>query len=180
MDYLGVNIEGPSSEGFCFYPVYRVHGDVEGALPPRSGGAPHIYPDRKVHQWSLKYDPAGAGGRGRITVSLDAQTCTLDLEPGAKEAGATFDRFGICTPWIDGNAVTVFFDDLVYTCRGNRSQGGAEGDKSMFRPTSSQKKDTNRPKNGPLRGPPGERLPTKSFGDTRLRSTTDVRQLCIE
>src|SRR2546426_9471358 len=26
MDYLGINIEGPSSEGFFFYPVYRVHG----------------------------------------------------------------------------------------------------------------------------------------------------------
>jgi hypothetical protein len=29
--------------------------------------------------------------------------------------GASFDRFGICTPWIDGNSVTVFFDDVTYT-----------------------------------------------------------------
>ena len=64
----------------------------------------------------LEYDPAGAGGRGRITVTLDDQSCTLDLDPGAKAAGASFDRFGICTPWIDGNSVTVFFDDLEYTC----------------------------------------------------------------
>jgi hypothetical protein len=32
MDYLGINIEGPSSEGFFFYPVYRVHGEIAKAL----------------------------------------------------------------------------------------------------------------------------------------------------
>ncbi len=115
MDYLGVNVEGPSTEGFCFYPVYRVHGQVAGALGGGSGKAPRIYPDRKVHDWLLKYDPAGAGGRGRITVSLDGHACTLDLAPGAKAIGASFDRFGICTPWIDGNSVTVYFDDIEYT-----------------------------------------------------------------
>jgi hypothetical protein len=115
MDYLGINIEGPSSEGFFFYPVYRVHGDIAGALGSRSG-PPHIYPDRTVHDWSLTYDPAGADGRGQITVTLDDQSCTLDLAPDARATGATFDRFGICTPWIDGNSVTAFFDDLQYTC----------------------------------------------------------------
>ena len=118
MDYIGINIEGPSSEGFFFYPVYRVHGDAARALGSNSGKAPRIYPDRKVHNWVLRYDPAGAGGRGRITVSLDEQTCTLDLEPGVKAIGASFNRFGICTPWIDGNSVTVFFDDIEYTCAG--------------------------------------------------------------
>ncbi len=116
MDYLGINIEGPSSEGFFFYPVYRVHGDVAGTLSGRSGKAPRICPDRAVHDWTLRYDPEGAGGRGRITVSLDEQTCTLDLEENARGIGASFDRFGICTPWIDGNSVTVFFDDIQYTC----------------------------------------------------------------
>jgi hypothetical protein len=124
MDYLGINIEGPSSEGFFFYPVYRVHGEVAGALGGRSGKAPRIYPDRKVHDWLLRYDPAGAGGRGQITVGLDSQTCTLDLSPGAKAIGASFDRFGICTPWIDGNSVTVFFDDIEYTSGATRVTGG--------------------------------------------------------
>jgi len=116
MDYLGINIEGPSSEGFFFYPVYRVHGQIAGALGGRSGKALRIYPDRKVHDWLLRYDPAGAGGRGQITLGLDDQTCALDLEPGAKAIGASLDRFGICTPWIDGNSVTIFFDDIQYTC----------------------------------------------------------------
>jgi hypothetical protein len=47
---------------------------------------------------------------------VDDQRCTLDLEPDARTLGASFDRFGICTPWIDGNSVTVFFDDLQFTC----------------------------------------------------------------
>jgi hypothetical protein len=117
MDYVGINLEGPSSEGFFFYPVYRVHGETAGALDGRCGKAPQIYPDGTVHDWMLRYDPAGASGRGEITVRLDRHVCALALEPGAKRTGASFDRFGICTPWIDGNSVTVFFDDLQYTCR---------------------------------------------------------------
>ena len=115
MDYLGINIEGPSGEGFFFYPVYRTHGDEGTALGYSGGKSPRIYPDRKVHNWFLRYDPEGANGNGQITVGLDDQTCTLDLASGHKGIGATFDRFGICTPWIDGNSVTVYFDDLTYT-----------------------------------------------------------------
>jgi hypothetical protein len=114
-DFLGINLEGPSSEGFFFYPVYRMHGDAAKALGHDAGRAPRIYPDGQVHDWSLRYDPAAAGGHGRITVRLDDQTCVLDLEPGHKQVGASFDRFGICTPWVDGNSVTVYFDDLTYT-----------------------------------------------------------------
>ena len=79
MDYLGINIEGPSREGFFFYPVYRVHGGQAKVLGGTAGKAPRIYPDRTVHDWSLAYDPGAANGRGRITVSLDKQSCTLDL-----------------------------------------------------------------------------------------------------
>lgn len=115
MDYLGINIEGPSAEGFFFYPVYRAHGK-DGKTRGHDGGkSPRIYPDGKVHDWSLRYDPEAASGNGLITVRLDEQTCTLELEPGMKATGTAFNRFGICTPWIDGNSVTVYFDDLTYT-----------------------------------------------------------------
>ena len=115
MDYVGINIEGPSSEGFFFYPVYRTHGDEGTALGHNGGKSPRIYPDGKVHDWFLHYDPEGANGNGQINVGLDDQTCSLDLAPGHKAIGASFDRFGICTPWIDGNSVTVYFDNLIYT-----------------------------------------------------------------
>jgi hypothetical protein len=107
MDYLGINIEGPSSEGFFFYPVFRGRGDGKAG----ASKAPRIYPDSKPRDWFLEYDPE----KRRITVGLDNQTCTMDLTSSDVETGATFDRFGICTPWIDGNSVTVFFDDLEYT-----------------------------------------------------------------
>jgi hypothetical protein len=116
MDFAGINIEGPSSEGFYFYPVYRVHGEEAQALGWSGGKAPRIYPDGQVHTWFFRYDPEGAMGRGQISVGLDDKISTLDLEAGHKEIGASFDRFGICTPWIDGNSVTVYFDDLSYTC----------------------------------------------------------------
>ena len=116
MDYVGVNIEGPSSEGFFFYPVYRVHGAIAHSNPCRTARPLRIYPDGKSHEWMLLYDPAGGNGRGQISVSLDGQSCMLELAPDAKAIGASFDRFGICTPWIDGNSVTAYFDDLEYTC----------------------------------------------------------------
>ena len=115
MDFIGINIEGPSSEGFFFYPVYRTHSEEGIALGSNGGKSPRIYPDGKIHDWFLRYDPEGANGNGQIIVGLDEQTCSLDLAPGHKAIGASFDRFGICTPWIDGNSVTVYFDDLTYT-----------------------------------------------------------------
>jgi hypothetical protein len=115
MDYLGINIEGPSSEGFFFYPVYRVHGNSAKTQLGSSSPKLRINPDAAVHDWSLSYDPEGGDGKGRITVTLDAQASTLEFEPADRTTGASFDRFGICTPWIDGNSVSVFFDDLEYS-----------------------------------------------------------------
>jgi len=112
---LGINIEGPSSEGFCFYPVYRQPGQ-DGRIAPDYRTL-RILPDRAVRQWSLDYDPAGAGGNGRITVTLDDRSVSSDLPEGEKAAGNAFDRFGIVTPWIDGNGQLVYFDDLAYTVR---------------------------------------------------------------
>jgi hypothetical protein len=112
--FLGVAVEGPSREGFLFYPAYRVRGDGQGYAngPDR----PHILPDGKSHDWSLAYDPTAADGRGRVVVTLDAKTVSLDLGPGDRMTGARFDRFGLVTTWIDGNAQRVYFDDLTYTC----------------------------------------------------------------
>lgn len=110
---LGVHIEGPSSEGFKFYPVLRTKaGDGSYANVRQS---PTILPDGKIHDWSLDYDPSGAAGRGRIVVTLDGQKTELDLPEGAKASGTAFDRFGIVTSWIDGNSQDVYWDDITYT-----------------------------------------------------------------
>src|SRR5262249_20948995 len=100
--------------GFLFYPVYRTRrseaGHGAGASPP------HILPDGKAHDWTLEYAPAAQGG-GRITVSLDKKSVSLDVPSAHVATGARFDRFGLVTTWVDGNGQRVYFDDLTYTCR---------------------------------------------------------------
>jgi hypothetical protein len=111
--FLGFSIEGPSREGFSAYPAYRT---IEGRQGYADGpDRPHILPDGKPHDWTLEYDPSGAGGRGRITLTFDGRPVALDLNPGDRPPGVTFDRFGLVTTWIDGNGQTVYFDDLTYT-----------------------------------------------------------------
>lgn len=113
--FLGAAIEGPSSEGFHFYPAYRGRsGDPSSGM---GKNPPRIFPDGAVREWTLEYDPTTAGGNGRITVTLDQQAVAMDLAPGVKSGGAEFDRFGLVTPWIDGNGQHVFFDELNYTVR---------------------------------------------------------------
>jgi hypothetical protein len=113
--FLGAAVEGPSREGFFFYPIYRVNGDGSGHAG--GGDRPRLLPDGAAHDWSLDYDPAGAEGKGRITIILDGRKVGLDLGAGHKATGARFDRFGIVTTWIDGNGQRVYFDDLTYTCK---------------------------------------------------------------
>jgi hypothetical protein len=110
---IGVNIEGPSSEGFCFYPVARLPGR-DGVVAPDLRTL-RILPDGVTHDWSFDYDPAAASGRGRVTVALDGRSIRLDLGEGDAARGATLDRFGFITPWIDGNGQVVYLDDLTYS-----------------------------------------------------------------
>lgn len=96
--------------------------------------------DGTRYRWTLDYDPQGAGGNGRFTFTLhsdahktedygtlpenfqqEAQarfpnttTFTVDIPPGLRKEGATFDRFGVCNATKSGGAVTMFFGDLKY------------------------------------------------------------------
>jgi hypothetical protein len=112
--FLGVAVEGPSSEGFFFYPAYRTKGGGQGYAAGRD--RPHVLPDGTAHDWTLVYDPAAANGRGRITATLDGKATAVELGADDRKAGTRFDRFGLVTTWIDGNAQRVYFDDLTYTC----------------------------------------------------------------
>jgi hypothetical protein len=112
--FLGVAVEGPSREGFLFYPAYRVRGDGEAYAG--SNDRPHILPDGKTHEWALSYDPSATHGQGSIVVTFDGKEVRLVLKDGHRKTGARFNRFGLVTTWIDGNGQRVFFDDLTYTC----------------------------------------------------------------
>jgi hypothetical protein len=113
--FLGAAVEGPSSEGFFLYPMYRVAGDGSGYAD--GADRPRLLPHGAAHEWNLEYLPAEADGKGRITVTLDGQKTSVDLGAGHRATGARFDRFGIVTTWIDGNGQRVYFDDLTYTCK---------------------------------------------------------------
>jgi len=114
-NFVGAAIEGPSAEGFYLYPTYGV--DQEGVRADGRRGTPtppYIYPDGQSRDWTLDYHPDGNGGTGSIIVTLDGQAVTLNLDPGHKQIGAHFNRFGIITTHIDGSGQTVYFDDLTY------------------------------------------------------------------
>jgi hypothetical protein len=97
--------------------------------------------DGTRYHWTLAYDPAG-NGRFTFTLRSDnhpllvidpslpaaslaeerarfptTSTFTVDLTPGFKQEGATFDRFGIQNMMKSGGAVTMFFDDVVFDGR---------------------------------------------------------------
>jgi hypothetical protein len=110
-----VNIEGPSSEGFYFYPVSRPIG--RGGSNASGAAAPRIVPDGKPHEWTFEFDPAAAGNKGTVTVTLDGKSVRLDLNEGDKSGPTRLDHFGWVTPWIDGNGQNVYFDEVTYTVR---------------------------------------------------------------
>jgi hypothetical protein len=110
---VGIQIEGPSRDGFRFYPVLHPKGGTSKVAPVHD--FPMIHPDGKSHDWKLEFEPDATAGRSRITVALDGRSSTFDVEPGATGHGTTFDRFGIVSSWIDGNSQDVYWDDIVYT-----------------------------------------------------------------
>jgi hypothetical protein len=111
-NFLGAAIEGPSRDGFLFYPAYGVDREGQTGNGSRDQGCPHIYPDGVPHAWTLDYQPAG---QGTLTVGLGGKTVAIALSREHRAAGARFDRFGIITTHIDGNGQHVYFDDLTYT-----------------------------------------------------------------
>lgn len=113
--FLGFAIEGPSAQGFFVYPVYRFEGEAES--PGIAAGAPRIYPDGASHVFSFEYLPSSTDAGAKLTLTLDAATVALDVPSAHVAAGGAFDRFGLVTPWVDGNGQVAYFDDLTYSVR---------------------------------------------------------------
>jgi hypothetical protein len=95
--------------------------------------------DGTRYHWTLDYDPAGAGGLGQFTFTMQSdkhpeivvdasmpeawqkeerarfpttKKFTVDLTPGFRESGATFDRFGLMNAMKAGGTASIYFDDL--------------------------------------------------------------------
>jgi hypothetical protein len=112
--FLGIAVEGPSSEGFYVYPACRIGPNQ---LANNRGNLPRILPDGRSHMFTLDYTPPRESDPGSLTLSMDGITARLDLPQGEVLASTRFDRFGIVTTSIDGNAQRIYFDDLRFTSR---------------------------------------------------------------
>ena len=49
-------------------------------------------------------------------MTLDGKSVSVDLGVGDRKTVARFDRFGLLTTCIGGNAQRVYFDEQTYTC----------------------------------------------------------------
>jgi hypothetical protein len=108
--FLGVHVGGPTRVGHYFHPALA----TAKATKAQAAAGPILTPG-KVHDWSLVYDPAAAGGSGAVTATLDKESVTLPLKKGIRAQGASFDRFGLFTSNIGGQIVRIYLDDLRYT-----------------------------------------------------------------
>ncbi len=80
--------------------------------------------DGTRYAWTLDYDPATAGGNGQVRFTIKSDSATpadfegkpvsFDLPDGFKEAGASFDHFGLINGTKPGGSMTVHFDDLRF------------------------------------------------------------------
>ena len=110
-NFVGVQVEGPTRIGHYFMPRLATAKGTKAAAEK----GPVLRPDGKPHTWSLRYDPAANDGRGAITVTLDAETATLNLRDKVRAEGALLDRFGIFSSHVGGSKVKIYLDDLEYT-----------------------------------------------------------------
>ncbi len=117
-NFLGIFIEGPSRIGHYVRPAYGTSDDIKDLM----GTGPIIRPDGEPHAWTLHYAPDANKGRGRITMSLDGESVSMDLKRGARDGNAAFDRFGLVSWHRGGHFVEIYFDDISYTARGTERQ----------------------------------------------------------
>jgi hypothetical protein len=66
------------------------------------------------HAWSLRYDPQGNGGTGSVIAKIDDEAAVCHLDPGHKQDGATFNRFGVLNiPKHFDQGGETWLDDLA-------------------------------------------------------------------
>jgi hypothetical protein len=115
---IGVQIEGSAGSGKRFMPQINT-----GKNTHKTKENIPFNPTKQRHSFKFQYDPTANNNIGRITLTFDDKTSTIDLTPQQRAEGAHFDRFGVANLRAGGKFVVVYFDDLTYTAR--RSTGSS-------------------------------------------------------
>jgi len=120
---VSIRVNGRGDHFFAYVEyctaAWRAGGDSPQSFPmkedPKTGrkGLVGFASGGKVHRWSLKYDPAGNGGAGVVTATIDNETAICNLSEGHKADGAVFNRFGILNVSKSAdNGTDVYLDDI--------------------------------------------------------------------
>jgi hypothetical protein len=111
-NFVGVVFDSLTSTGRIVFPL---HGTSQGGSDG-DGERLTFLPDGTNYDWTLEYDPAGAGGRGTITFTMNGQTAPRALAEGDRKKGATLDRFGVFNlAGANSKHCVVWLDDITYT-----------------------------------------------------------------
>ncbi len=115
-NFAGVYFDSFSSVGRIIEPMY---GTSQGT---NDRGGEHVtFVPGQSYEWTLKYDPSAADGRGAITFTIGDQSVTKPLGEGDKARGATFDRFGVFNmQWANSKWCDVYLDDMTYSVSNDR------------------------------------------------------------
>jgi hypothetical protein len=99
-----------------------------------------------AHEWSLSYDPKGNDGGGTVSATIDGRTTITNLDPGHKQDGARFNRFGILNVmkhaddpeelWIDNLTINGEKQDLSADPKWEAHQNRREYETHDVRPFS--------------------------------------------
>jgi len=118
-DFIGIHVGGPTRMGHPFVPAFCAGSNAHGIL--KSG--PALLPG-KPYEWTLLYDPNANHGDGSISLTLGAESATLNLKRGRKDQpnDARLDHFGMFSTGPGGQMVKIYLDDLSYTAASNRHE----------------------------------------------------------
>ena len=113
--FMGIEIMDQTRIGYSFTAVCSPEQNV--SFEKRG---PTIIPDQKSRHFTFDYNP-DEGKAGRISITLGNKSFTFDLTPKQRKIGSVFDHFGLLNPRKGGKYVDVYYDDLSYSVRRNKS-----------------------------------------------------------
>jgi hypothetical protein len=141
---LALRLQGRGDYAYAYLEYctarWRAGGDSPQGFQrrdPTTGRSDNLHlPLRTPMLWSLRYDPRGNGGGGSLIATLGPHRAVCNLDPGHKQDGARFTRFGLLTVlksadtggevWIDDVTVNghreAFDRDPGWEGFGNRRQ----------------------------------------------------------